>query len=111
MSSTNVHSEKQSNKYCAVAQIIPTTPEKGLDIPPKNAKPGPSRRDIMNDDLVLNISAVGDYEVENDGTVVDLGSKEVLGKVSMEKCKKNKKLRSKVAPSKYKNKDSKEMEH
>ena len=43
MSSTNVHSEKQTkikNIYCAGAQIIPT--EKELEIPPKNAKEGPS---------------------------------------------------------------------
>ena len=111
MSSTNVHSEKQSNKYCAAAQIIPTSPEKGLDIPPKNAKPGPSRMDIMNEDLVLNISAVGDYEVKKDGTVIDLNSKEVIGKVSPEICEKNKESRAKVAPSKYKKKDNKEMEH
>lgn len=111
MSSTNVHSEKQSNKYCAAAQIIPTTPEKGLDIPPKNAKPGPSRMDIMNDDLVLNISAVGEYEIKKDGTVVDLSSKGKIGKISLEICEKNEKSRVKVAPSKYKRKDNKEIEH
>ena len=95
MSSTNVHSVKASNKYCASAQIIPTTPEKGLDIPPKNAKPGPTRTEIDNAELVLAISAVGEYTVEKDGTVVDKSSKEILGKISVEKSREDKDILSK----------------
>ena len=111
MSSTNVHSVKASNKYCASAQIIPTTPEKGLDILPKNAKPGPTRTEIDNEELVLAISAVGEYTVEKDGTVVDKSSKEILGKISVEKSREDKDIRAKRAPSIYAKIENKEMEH
>lgn len=111
MSSTNVHSVKTSNKYCASAQIIPTTAEKGLDIPPKNAKPGPTRAEINNEELVLAISAVGEYTVEKDGTVVDKSSKEILGKISVEKSREDKDIRAKRAPSIYAKRENKEMEH
>ena len=39
MDSTNVNSERD-NEVCAAAQIIPT--QKEVEIPPKNAKTGPS---------------------------------------------------------------------
>lgn len=110
MSSTNVHSQQNHNKYCAVAQIIPTTPEKGLEIPPKNAKPGPTRDSIRNEEFVLEISGVGQYTLQKDGTVVDISSKEKIGKVSIKESQENKNIRTKRAPSKYAAKEDKGME-
>lgn len=111
MSSTNVHSKKDCNKYCASAQIIPTTPEKGLEIPPKNSKPGPTRYAVKSEELVLEISSVGNYEVQQDGTVIDRTSGEKLGKVSEKECKDNQEIRVQRAPSKYGQREDKGMEH
>ena len=44
MSSTNVHSEKKNNMYCAGAQMIPTDRE--VEIPPQTAKVGPTRYEV-----------------------------------------------------------------
>lgn len=111
MSSTNVHSKQNSNKYCASAQIMPTTPEKGLDVPPKKAKPGPTRYSIKSEELVLEISTVGDYELQKDGTVIDRNSGEKIGKISMREVSDNKQIRVQRAPSKYVHKQDKGIEH
>ncbi len=111
MSSTIVHSKSEdSNKYCASAQIIPTTPEKGLDIPPKNSKPGPTRYSIKSEELVLEISSVGNYTVQKDGTVINTKSGEELGKVSLQECNTNREIRVRRAPSKYAQRKDKGME-
>ncbi len=106
MSSTNVHSEQNSNKYCASAQIIPTTPEKGLEIPPKNAKSGPTRYAVSNEELVLEISSVGTYELQ-DGIVISQENGGKLGKVSMVQAKNNSEIRGQRAPSKYAQREEK----
>ena len=111
MSSTNVHSQKNSNKYCAAAQMIPTTPEKGLEIPPKKAKPGPTRYAVKSEELGLEISSVGSYEIQKDGTVIDSNNGEELGKVSMREVKNNQEIRVQRAPSKYSNRKNEEIEH
>lgn len=111
MSSTNVHSEQSSNKYCAAAQMIPTAPEQGLDIPPKNAKPGPTRDSIKKEKLILEISAVGQYELQADGTVVDRNSGGRLGTVSSIISKENRDIRIQRAPSKYAGRENMGMEH
>lgn len=73
MSSTNVHSEKQTkieNIYCAGAQIIPT--ENELEIPPKNAKEGPSVSGTkleINQGGGMEIAAV-DSELNRDGKLI-----------------------------------------
>ena len=111
MSSTNVHSEQNTNKYCASAQIIPTIPEKGLEIPPKNAKPGPTRNAVKSEEFVLEISSVGNYTLQQDGMVIDKDNGTKLGKVSMQQSYTNKEIRSQRAPSKYAQKEEKGMEH
>ena len=111
MSSTNVQSRQTSNKYCASAQVIPTTPEKGLEIPPKNAKPGPAKNAVKSEEFVLEISSVGNYEVQRDGTVIDCTNGEKLGMVSLKECKDNREIRVQRAPSKYAQKEDKGMEH
>ena len=110
MSSTNVHSGQSHNKYCAAAQMIPTTPEKGLDIPPKQAKPGPTKASIESGELVLEISIVGDYTLQNDGTVVDRNSGERLGRISTRESEENMDIRSQRAPSKYAKREDMGME-
>ena len=67
MSSTNVHSEKQNNKYCAVAQIVPT--DKEVEIPPKTAKKGPSVLDVMLGEA-MEIPVVSS-ELHKDGKLID----------------------------------------
>ena len=56
MSSTNVHSE---NLTCAGAQIIPT--EKSVEIPPKTAKMGPTRMNVILSDYI----EIDDYFLDN----------------------------------------------
>lgn len=109
MSSTNVHSEQNSNQYCAAAQIIPTTPD--IEIPPKNAKPGPTRHSIKSEKLVLEISAVGQYELQADGMVVDRNSGEKLGIVSSKTSRENRDIRVQRAPRKYARREDKGMEY
>ena len=43
MSSTNVH----SNLYACGGETIAKSPEKGIDMPPKNAGKGPKRLDVI----------------------------------------------------------------
>ena len=109
MSSTNVHSEQDSNKYCASAQIIPTL-EKGLEIPPKNSKPGPTIYAVQTEETLV-ISSIGSYQIGNDGMVIDVDSGKNIGKASMQKCMANKEIREQRAPSQYVQKDDKGIEH
>lgn len=100
MSSTNVHSEENFNIYCAGAQIIPT--EKELEIPPKNAKRGPSSLSVELGEDVMEILAEnskmnerGELKLQ-DGTVVAKFDTKAFGKIkaSEEKRKQATKTRS-----------------
>lgn len=63
MSSTNVH----SSNYVAGALVIPT--ERGVEIPPKKAKKGPTREDVIFGD---NIEIpVEDSVLDKSGKLVD----------------------------------------
>ena len=64
MSSTNVHSE---NLTCAGAQIIPT--EKSVEIPPKTAKMGPTRMNVILSDYIE--IPVEDSVLDKSGKLVD----------------------------------------
>lgn len=65
MSSTNVHSE---NLTCAGAQIIPT--EKSVEIPPKTAKMGPTRMNVILSDYI-EIPVEDSVLDKKSGNVVD----------------------------------------
>lgn len=66
MSSTNVHSEQKNNICCVAAQIIPT--EKEVEIPPKSAKRGPSRLDVMlGEEMEISVA---ESELHKDGKLV-----------------------------------------
>lgn len=73
MSSTNVHSEQENNIFCAGAQIVPT--EREVEIPPKSAKRGPSRLDVMLGEG-MEIS-VGESELHKNGQLVAKDGAEV----------------------------------
>lgn len=64
MSSTNVHSE---NLTCAGAPIIPT--EKSVEIPPKTAKMGPTRMNVILSDYIE--IPVEDSVLDKSGKLVD----------------------------------------
>ena len=64
MSSTNVHSE---NLTCAGAQIIPT--EKSVEIPPKTAKMGPTRMNVILSDYIE--IPVEDSVLDKSGKLLD----------------------------------------
>lgn len=66
MSSTNVHSEKENNMYCAGAQMIATDRE--VEIPPQTAKLGPTRYEVkLGEGMEI---PVGNSELHRDGKLV-----------------------------------------
>ena len=64
MSSTNVHS---NNMHICAGQAIPT--EKGMDVPPQNAKRGPKRIEIIEGPNA-NISVLDNIVVRNGKNIV-----------------------------------------
>lgn len=93
MSSTNVHSDKQNNIYCAGAQIIPT--EKEVEIPPKSAKKGPNTIDIILDQ---GIEIVAEYsELHKDGKLVAKDGTQVakFDKLAFNEINRQREIRSK----------------
>ena len=73
MSSTNVHSEQESNLQIVGGQVIPT--EKEIEIPPKSAGRGPSILDVKQGEA-MEIS-VGVSELYRDGRLVARDGMEV----------------------------------
>ena len=73
MSSTNVHSEQESNIQIVGGQVIPTGRE--MEIPPKSAGKGPSTLDVKQGEA-MEIS-VGTSELHRDGRLVARDGMEV----------------------------------
>lgn len=100
MSGTNVHSKKE-NKYSACSKIIPTTPEKGLEIPPETSKPSPTIKQVKSESLGLDISPASECEIKENGEVFDKSGKKI-GEISIEEMNEARQIRKQRAPSRDK---------